>query len=93
MARLRFLIAVVVLGLGVHAQQPAFKTGVDVSQAASRQDRRFATGVDVTLVLIDVNVVDAGGHPVADLSARDFEVLVDRKARPVVSAQFIQYLA
>jgi len=47
----------------------------------------FKSSVD--LVPVDVNVVDRNGRPISDLTAQDFSLKVDGKARRVVSAQFI----
>jgi VWFA-related protein len=53
------------------------------------QQPRFRSGVDV--VLIDVNVVDHSGKPIADLKPEDFTVSVDRKPRTIASAAFLEY--
>jgi VWFA-related protein len=47
----------------------------------------FKSSVD--LVPVDVSVVDKNGRPVSDLTAQDFNLLVDGKARRIASAQFI----
>lgn len=60
-----------------------------IAAVFARQQPKFRTGVEV--VLIDVNVVDAQGHPVASLKAEDFAVSVDRKPRKIASAQFVDY--
>jgi VWFA-related protein len=47
----------------------------------------FRTAVDV--VALEVQVVDDTGRPVPNLGARDFQVHIDGRQRPVVSAQFV----
>ena len=47
----------------------------------------FKSSVD--LVPVDVNVLDRSGRPVADLTAQDFSLKVDGKARRIAMAQFI----
>lgn len=48
---------------------------------------RFRSSVD--LVQVDVSAVDRSGQPVRDLTAADFDVRVDGRPRPIVSAQFV----
>ena len=57
--------------------------------AAQQPPPTFKSGIEV--VLIDVNVVDRQGRPVASLRPEDFVVTVDRKPRKIVSAQFVGY--
>jgi VWFA-related protein len=47
----------------------------------------FRSSVD--LVPVDVNVIDRNGRPIADLTAPDFSLKVDGRARRIASAQFI----
>jgi VWFA-related protein len=47
----------------------------------------FRTTVD--MVALEVQVVDDTGRPVPNLGARDFQVHIDGRQRPVVSAQFV----
>src|SRR5688572_13030070 len=54
----------------VGAQQPQFRSGVD-------------------LVTVDAAVHDDDGRPVASLTADDFRLEVDGRARPISSAQFV----
>jgi VWFA-related protein len=51
------------------------------------QPQTFRSAVD--LVPVDVNVIDRSGRPIADLTAQDFSLKVDGKARRIASAQFI----
>ena len=67
-------------GLLVFAQQPE-----------PGQRPVFRSGVE--LVSIDVNVVDRQGQAIRGLSASDFTVTVDRQARRVVSAEFVDAAA
>jgi VWFA-related protein len=46
-------------------------------------------GVGVDLVAVDVSVVDATGRPALGLGPDDFEVKVDGRPRPVVSAEYV----
>lgn len=60
------------------------------SPAAQQQPRpTFRAGVD--LVRVEVQVVDRDGIPVPKLGLTDFEVRIDGKKRPVVSADLINY--
>ena len=59
------------------------KPASDQSQAP----KTFKSSVD--LVPVDVNVIDRNGKPIADLTAQDFSLKVDGKARRIASAQFI----
>src|SRR5262245_40883547 len=47
----------------------------------------------VDLVTVDAVVLGSDGRPVANLQADDFVVEVDGRARPVVSAQFVEQTA
>jgi VWFA-related protein len=60
---------------------------VQARPAQSQQPKTFTSSVD--LVPVDVNVVDRTGRPVADLTAQDFALKVDGKARRIATAQFI----
>jgi VWFA-related protein len=61
------------------------------AQQPSQQRPRFTSAVDV--VSVDVNVIDADGRPVRDLTANDFTVTVDGQRRRIVSAQFVSLTA
>jgi VWFA-related protein len=50
--------------------------------------QRFKSSVD--LVQVDVSAVDDAGRPIPDLTAKDFVLRVDGRARPIVAAQFIK---
>jgi VWFA-related protein len=60
-------------------------------QSPQARPPRFTANVDV--VSVDVNVVDAAGRPVRDLTAPDFTLTVDGKVRKIVSAQFVSLTA
>ena len=47
----------------------------------------FKSSVDV--VRVDVSAVDGRSRPIRDLTAEDFELRVDGRPRPIVSAQFL----
>lgn len=47
----------------------------------------FKSSVDV--VRVDVSALDGNGRPIPDLTAEDFELRVDGRRRPIVSAQFL----
>ena len=59
--------------LVLHAQAPT----------TQRPTSTFRGGTE--LLLVDVSVLDTARHPVRDLEAADFTVLVDGKVRPVVA--------
>ena len=48
---------------------------------------QFRSSID--LVQVDVSAVDGNGRPIRDLTVQDFDVRVDGKPRPIVSAQFV----
>jgi VWFA-related protein len=48
---------------------------------AAQQPSQFSAGVD--LVEVDVSVSDKNGHPITDLTARDFEVLEDGQPQTI----------
>lgn len=54
---------------------------------AAQPSQRFKSSVDV--VQVDVSAIDGSGWPIRDLTAADFEVRVDGRVRPIVSAQFV----
>jgi VWFA-related protein len=54
---------------------------------ARQQPPVFKSGVE--LVVVDVQVVDQKGHPIAGMRPDQFEVSIDGKRRTVVSAQFV----
>ena len=53
----------------------------------SQPPQRFKSSVDV--VQVDVSAVDGDGRPIRNLTAADFELRVDGRVRPIVSAQFV----
>jgi VWFA-related protein len=48
---------------------------------------KFKSSLD--LVRVDVNVIDGKGQPIRDLTAAEFDLRVDGRRRPIVSAQFV----
>ena len=60
--------------------------GVPRSQQAPTPT--FRSGV--TLVTVDVTVLDADGRPVPDLTAEDFEVKLDGRVQPVRAVAFVR---
>jgi VWFA-related protein len=68
-----------------------FGLAVAAGPASAQQPTPFQSRVEV--LPIDVTVVDRGGRPVTDLTARDFTVRVDGQPRRVVSAQWIAQVA
>ena len=65
-------VAVVLLTVIPRAQQPTFRSGVD-------------------LVVLDVQVVDSGGHPRLGLGPLAFDVRIDGRRRQVVAADVLRY--
>ncbi|HYM23167.1 MAG TPA: VWA domain-containing protein [Vicinamibacterales bacterium] len=63
--------------------------GFLATAAPSAQQQVFKSGIDVTT--IDVTVVGRNGDPIRELTAGDFAVTVDGKARAIVSAQFVSF--
>ena len=60
---------------------------VAAASAAAQQPPTFRSGVD--LVTVDAAVHDDDGRPVASLTAEDFRLEVDGRARQIASAQFV----
>jgi VWFA-related protein len=58
---------------------------------AAAQDRPPVIRSGVDLVMVDVQVVDGKGAPVADLKPTDFEVTIGGRRRAVVSAELVRY--
>src|ERR1044072_5651795 len=79
---MRSLVAGLMLATAVAlaAQQKPAEPGGQAPQT-------FRSSVD--LVPVDVNVIDRNGKPIADLTAADFSLKVDGKARRIATAQFI----
>jgi VWFA-related protein len=69
-----------------HRQQQQRKPPEEQQQQLPRLE--YETGVDV--ILIDVNVVDAGGRPVEGLTAGDFKVSVNGRPRQIHTVQFVE---
>lgn len=57
------------------------------SSASAQGPQRFKSSIDV--VQVDVSATDSNGRPIRDLTAADFELTVDGRLRPIVSAQFV----
>jgi hypothetical protein len=59
--------------------------GIALALALSQPQtpQRFKSSIDV--VQVDVSAVDGNGRPIRDLTARDFEVRVDRPTRAVIA--------
>jgi len=73
---------------GVIAGLIAGATALLAQAPPAQQPPRFRSGVE--LVAIDVEVVGRDGEPVLGLRGDQFEVEIDGRKRPVVSAQFLQ---
>lgn len=71
----------------VSAVLGAFVTAAVALLAQEQQPPVFKSGVE--LVLVDAQVVDRKGNPVAGLKTPQFQVSIDGKRRNVVSAEFI----
>lgn len=79
MARSAPLVAAGLVAMaGVLAAQ---QTAERPPQTAPAPSTQFAAGVDV--VEVDVSVTDKSGHPIADLTARDFEVREDGQSQTI----------
>lgn len=65
----------------------ALAAAIAVSAAPAAQQPVFKSGVE--LVIVDVQIVDKKGNPIAGLRPDQFEVSIDGKRRKVVSAQFV----
>ena len=67
---------------------------IAVSTLASAQTPSVPDGpvirIDVNLVQVDAVVTDAKGHPVRDLTADDFEILQDGRARSITNFAWVQ---
>jgi VWFA-related protein len=57
---------------------------------AAGQDKPATFRSSIDLVRVDVNVLDRNGQPVTGLSAGDFAISVDGRARRVVSTEYVQ---
>jgi VWFA-related protein len=57
------------------------------SAQAAPQNQRFTSSIDV--VQVDVSAIDGSGRPVTGLTAADFELRVDGRARSISSVQFV----
>ncbi|MEP6592168.1 MAG: VWA domain-containing protein [Acidobacteriota bacterium] len=87
MSRMRgwYLILVGLIGLGVLDDGGPRVTGTAAEAARQQPRETFRSGV--ALLTIDASVRDAGGRPIADLTAADFTVRIDGEARSVVTAR------
>jgi len=65
----------------------AVVTAVVLAVLQTPQVPQFRSSID--LVQVDVSAVDGNGRPIRDLTVQDFDVRVDGKSRPIVSAQFV----
>ena len=65
----------------------ALSVVVGAGVAAQGQQPTFRSTVD--LVAVDVNVIDATGLPVSDLTVDEFSLSVDGRARRIRSAEFV----
>ena len=65
----------------------AVVTAVGLALLQTPQVPQFRSSID--LVQVDVSAVDGNGRPIRDLTVQDFDVRVDGKSRPIVSAQFV----
>lgn len=55
------------------------------------QPQRPTIRSGVELITIDVQVVDGDGYPFTGLTAKDFEVWIDNRRRPVVSTELVRH--
>jgi VWFA-related protein len=62
--------------------------GTGVLVAAGAQVPQFRTSTD--LIVLETTVVGRDGTPVGDLRPEEFQVTIDGRRRPVVSADFVQ---
>jgi VWFA-related protein len=63
-------------------------TACFVAMAQSQQPPSFRSGV--SLVTVDVTVLDAGGQPVPGLTAADFEVRLNNRVQPIRDVTYMQ---
>lgn len=59
------------------------------ARAAAQEPPRFGGSVEVRRILLEVRVVNAGGEPVAGLTADDFEVSIGGRRVAVESVTFV----
>jgi VWFA-related protein len=90
--RVSVLMVCVPLLMGtVVAQTPSPPPQTPPSQPPSQPSQQppvFRGGVD--LLTVDATVIDSEGKQITDLTAADFSVEVDGRARPVVSAEYVK---
>jgi VWFA-related protein len=67
----------------------AFVLGVAFVPLSALQERQPPLKSGIELVLVDVQVVDRKGQPIAGLGPANFQVTLDGKRRTVVSAQLL----
>ena len=78
----------VTIGLAAGPLYPGPVLGAATVGAQDPQKPTFTSGVE--LVMVDAQVVDRKGEPIAGLTARQFQVTIDGKRRNVVSSEFIE---
>ena len=61
--------------------------GVGAGVLAAPFQQTFRGGVD--LIVVDVQVVDDTGNPIARIDSRSFHVTIEGKTRQVVSSNFV----
>jgi VWFA-related protein len=86
-ARLPAVVAGLVLYLGAAPSEHTIRASAQAT--APQTPSTFRTGID--LIPVDVQVSDASGEPIRDLSPDAFEVTINGRKRRVVSADLIDF--